>query len=163
MNKKGNIPDAAFVLIFLVVFAIFAFPFINAFREIQVGVDADDSIAPEAKANQSDLVDRLPNIIEGIYLTLLILGFAALFMLSIFLDTRPAFFIAAIIFTLVFTLIIPFLANVFDSVTNDQYSLIASTDLGVITFIMQNYVLVNVVMLIAVGVALYARSELLGR
>ncbi len=163
INKRGTVTDAVFIGIFLVVLAIVAYPLANAFMVINVDIQASDTISDKAKGISEDNITNLPAMFDGLYFVILILGYAAVFILSFQINTNPAFFIAAALLFTTTILVIPFLANVFDDFTGGTGATtfaLAGPQFTVIPFVMQHYLQITIVSWVTVAFALYARRQL---
>lgn len=159
MGKRGSIDDAMYISLFLVFFAIFAYPMFTAFSQLNTAVQGNAEIDSRALENQDDLTNRIPTIFEGIYLILFFFSYFGAFILSSFIDSKPAFFVIAVIIFGVMAFVIPLLANSWDAVTNGQFPL-AESQFVIIPYIMQNYLQLNMAMWALLLVGIYAKRSL---
>ena len=155
-SKRGSLEDAVLIGLFLAVIAIFAYPLVNSFSLINADIQANPDIADDAKGISSDFNTDLPNILEGIFLLLLVGGYLGTFILAFFIDTQPAFFVIAAIFMTSMVLVLPMVANAYDSVTNGQFSEV-TTQFTIIPFVMQNYLQITLVMWALIILGIYAK------
>jgi len=159
MNKKkgGSLEDIAFLVIFLAVLAIFAYPTAEAIILINEDIQAIDDLNNDSKAISQDITYRYPAIIEGIYLMLLVVGYVGTFVLASRIDTHMPMFIIAIIFFTAMILVVPILANAWDDVTNGMFTN-AESQFTIIPFVMQNYLKIMLGAWFLVGFSIYARG-----
>lgn len=161
VGKRGSVEDAVVLGIWLIIIAIMAFPIILVVNSVDDTVQANDELGFNSQSMSSDFRTRLPAIIEGIYLLLLIIGYFSAFILAFFIDSQPAFFVLAVIFFTAMVLIIPLGANVFDDMTNTPAFAEIRTQFTIIPFVMGHYLQITLVMWMLIGFGLYAKRVIL--
>lgn len=160
MNKKkgGSLEDIAFLVIFLAVLAIFAYPVTESLLSINDEIQQIDSLNNQSKNISQESVERFPAIIEGIYLMLLLVGYVGTFILANRIDTHMPFFIIAIIFFTAMILVVPILANAWDDTVGPGSGMFttAQSQFTIIPFIMQHYLKIMLGAWFLVGFSIYA-------
>jgi len=155
-GKLGSVDDAAFLALFLVVLAIIAYPLIEVALTFSDVINDDPAIASDVKTTGTSYLNRWPAIMDGIYVLLLLGGYLATFILAFYLDSQPAFFIAAAVFFTALSFVIPMLANSFETVTSGHFAL-AEANLTMIPLIMQYYLQITIIAWFMIAFALYAK------
>lgn len=158
-NKKGISIDFIYMIIMLVVFALFIIMGKVLFDSVNTEMQAGDLLTNESKENIQDINDRYVAIFDYGFLFILVGLFIFLLVSAYHLDTSPVYFILATIFFIIAFVIGGILNNVFyDFATSDAMAVTANS-FTIIPYVMNNLLSILAIIAISTMVIMYAGKQ----
>ena len=159
-DKKGNmILDGLLLVIGLVVFGIFLVYITQGLTDINTDIQADEDMSAEAKASLQAHTTNFPIIFNNIFLMFLILLWVAAIVSSIYIDSRPEFFIISILLLTIILWIGGEMSNAYFDVADDPDFAATSAKYTFLNWVFNHYITVILVIIISIGIALFAKSQ----
>jgi hypothetical protein len=156
-NKRGSIEDFVFIVVILIVLAIAVPIMLRVTGSLNTSIQDTDSVPDEFKTASASANTRMPTILDGIFIMLLVFTYVGTLILAFSIDTQPAFFFIATIMLIIMIFVIPFLANAYDDVSAAPVFASEVASLTIIPFVMANYMKIGIVMAFTIAMALYAK------
>ncbi len=160
MNKKANTAlEVTFILVILisliVMFPIIysqLSPFITSFAS-STGYSASDS------AGLLNFNDRLPRMLDNIFLMVLVLFWIGGALLAYFVDTHPVFFGFSVLLIIVVLYTALFLGNFVDDFMNTDAVSLARENMPIITFVSSHILEFMIAIAFTMLLALFGRTS----
>lgn len=158
-NKRGQlIMNSLFFFIILFVFAFLAIVGWKAWNSFYTEFNTTQHYAdmPEEATDfwSGEIHGQYPTVIDNAFLIVLIGLWVFLLMSSFHMDTHPAFFGLAIIMLVIVLIVVAIFGNMFDDITSDP-ELDFPNEFPIINFIMENFLVVAVFIVISIMIAMY--------
>lgn len=160
MNKKGNVAlEVTLVLVLLISFIV-AFPVIySQLSPVITSLTSDTSFSDEATSGLSNFNDRLPRMLDNIFLMILILFWVGGAMLAYFVDTHPMFFGFSLILIIVVLYASVFLGDFAEKFMNTDAVSLARENMPIITFVSSHILEFMMAIAFTMLLALFGRTN----
>lgn len=160
MKKKGNaVIDSALILAMIFSFVLTVIILkINVIDPVDTEIQADDDWGSQSKTISDRTASNFSNIWDTAIIFILVFLWAAAIVSSLFIDTKPAFFIFSLI-GIVFVMItaMSIEQSYEDTIADDDYSTIETT-YPKVHFMMENIVYVILVIAFSIAAVLYGKG-----
>lgn len=159
MNKKGVISDAILFTIMLFVVAIGLITVYVAYDEIDSALSAQDQIPQEEKDRFSEGADSFQSTWDFVFLTAFIGVVVGVLVISYMLATQPVFYFVFMFVVVVLGALAGYIANAFDTIILDPVLGASALGFPIMSFIMSNYLIFIVVMVMLMLIVFYAKPN----
>jgi hypothetical protein len=159
-NKKGNLAiDTLTVIIILLVFSttsIFAYMFYSDFN---ADMQSDPDISDNAKIASADINNKLPTLLDNLFVWIIILLWIGIIITTYLIDTNPAFFVIVVILLLLVLIVGMDISNFYAEFIADSDVSLYVTSFPMTTWMMNNLLYILIGMSFSAGVTLYAKQQ----
>lgn len=163
MNKRGAFgSDIGLVLAILLLFGVIVIVGYKIFSDYNDEWQAKDDVSTQSKEIVGTLQGRYVNLFDGIFLFIFAGLGIALLISSVTIGTRPEFFFATLILTVIFVGISAVLSNVYSDVSTNPELNTTSQEFNVIPYLLGNLPMVTLVFAFLVMIGLYVKVKLIG-
>lgn len=155
MNKKGNILDVFYIMLFLTVFGMVSIVSYKIMTDAQDKM-SDNLSSPEAgnaSAHALEAIGNLDKVFAMIAIGLLI----ATAIGAYFVDTHPVFFVASLLMMILFMLIVPVFSSTFQKFQDNPSVSTAAASFTITDYFMDKLPMFFVLMCTVVVIAMYAK------
>lgn len=159
MSKRGVISDAILFTIMLFVVSIGLLVVYVAYDEIDGALSANDQIPQADKDRFSDGATGFPSTWDFVFLTVFIGVIVGVLIISYLLATQPVFFFVFMFIVVVLGALSGYIANAFDSIILDPVLGASAANFPIMSFIMSNYLIFIVVMVMLMLIVFYAKPN----
>lgn len=156
MMKKGSIQDVFFMAVFAVLCSIVFVTGWMMMSKVNTELQASD-LSTQGKAIIQDSNDNYVNWLDNLFLVVFVMLWVVALILASQIDVHPVFFIFTIVIYAVLVLISAVLGNAFyDFANNAEISTYADA-FTIITFVMNNFVAMMVVVGFSIAGVMYGK------
>jgi len=159
-SKKGNaVLDGLTIVIVVIVFAIGGIYGYSVLDELNTDIQNDADIGSEAKSVSSNLSNNYVDLIDGLFMFMLIL-FTVFVLISVFLiDTHPIFFVVSLILLIFVFIVAGLLANAYDDIVTDSSISFYANQFTFIGFIMSHLLETIIGIVFLAMIVMYAKFK----
>jgi len=150
------------LLIFVVILVVVALVWILSKKvssDINTELSADPDFSAEAKQIVQDTDTRMGSTFDNLFLFVIVGLWAFLIISSLFIDSNPIFFIITVILLLAAFVVGGIMSEAFSDIANDDDLSSASSQYPKMTWVMEHFLLVIMIMGFTSAIALYAKSD----
>lgn len=159
MRKKGNVALEITIILVILVSLIVAFPIIySQVSPFITGLTDSTSFSSEATAGLQNFNDRMPRMLDNIFLIALILFWAGGLLLAFFVDTHPIFFVFSLLLVVVVLWCAVFLGDFVDKFMNTDVVSLARASMPITTFVSGHILEFMIAITFTMLIALYGRT-----
>lgn len=159
-SKRGNVfADSVTVLVILFAFGLGIMVIYPALFDINTAVQADNQLSNVTKTTVDDFTTRYPSIFDGAFVMIVGLLWVAAIVLSVTVDSNPAFLGIIIISLIVVLLLGNILAETYSDVVSTDGLTTLATTFPMTNFILNNLLGVILVIGASILIALYGKSS----
>lgn len=160
-NKKGNAMLEGFVIMILIIAAIFGFIIIGtALKPVYAGIAADTTLSNTTRT----IVEERETNSMTTFDNMIVMIFIALWLFALFsaskIDANPVYFIIAIILLAIFGLLVVLVGGSFADPLNSSGFADAVSEMPMSTFIVNNLLGLYIAIAISVAVMFFAKQRL---
>lgn len=157
--KRGVISDAMLFTILLFVVSIGLLVVYVAYDEINTALAANDLIPQDEKDRFAAAADDFPGTWDYVFLTVFIGVVVGILVISYLLATQPVFFFVFMFIVVVLGALSGFIANAFEDIILDPVLGASAGNFPIMSFIMSNYLIFIVVMVMLMLIVFYAKPN----
>lgn len=150
------------LLIFVVILVVVALVWILAKKvssDINTELSVDPDFSAEAKQIVQDTDTRMGSTFDNLFLFVIVGLWAFLIISSLFIDSNPIFFIITVILLLAAFVVGGIMSEAFSDISNDDDLSSATSQYPKMTWVMEHFLLVIMIMGFTSAIALYAKSD----
>lgn len=162
MSKRGVISDAIFFTIMLFVVSVGLLVVFMSYDALDQALSSNDQISNSTAERFSEGASEFPSTWDFVFLTAFIAVVVGILVISYLLATQPVFFFVFMFIVIVLGGLAGFIANSFDTIIVDleeASGLALSSGFPIMTFIMSNYLIFVVVMVMLMLIVFYAKPN----
>ena len=158
-SKRGWIDVTIIFIVVLFTLGIFSLVGYNMFSELNSELQSDPDIHQDAKDNAAASYSRYPSTMDSLFLTLFVLGFIAVVIITWLSFENPLFIF--ILFVLMISLLIvgAIMSNTWAELVTDEDIGSLSSGLPFTTHILNNFVMYVLGTMASMGAVLFMRSR----
>lgn len=158
LSKKANVVSDSVVWVLVIVafvmISLFTMYFTTTLNQELKDTNTFDA---EKQAKLDNVVDRMPSFIDGVTLFIVIALWLAVIVASIFIDSHPVFMVIVVFVLVAMSLVGMALSNIWDDISNEDELASTTSTLPITNFIISNLPIYIIVLVVTVGVVLYAK------
>lgn len=157
-SSKGNAGlDGVTWLILIVVFVFFGLIGLIVLTNVNDAIQIEPELSEDAKGKMQDLDNRLPTWVDGITLFLAIMLWLGVLIASIFINTRPVFFIVVFLVGAILMILAMSIGNLYEDLQSDADVVSVVNELPITNFIFSHLAEYSLILIFTIGVVLYAK------
>jgi len=159
VRKRGVISDAILFTIMLFVVSIGLLVVYVAYDEIDGALQDNSQIPQEEKDRFAEDAAKFPSTWDFVFLTAFIGVVVGVLVISYLLATQPVFFFVFMFVVVVLGALSGYIANAFDEIILDPVLGASALNFPIMSFIMSNYLIFIVVMVMLMLIVFYAKPN----
>lgn len=159
-NKKGNVPLEMYILLIFVFGLALSFPILYSHIEpIFTSFAGSTAFGTEATETIDKFNDRLPTMMDNMFLIGFILLWIGAITLALFIDTHPIFFLFSLILVGAMLFSAIFLGNFADNFINQETLSLAKANMPIIAFVSGHILEFMIAVAFTILVSLYGKNR----
>lgn len=162
-NKKGNtIVDTLLVMVVIFALSLVALVGYQFFGDINTDIQANSDLSNTSKQVSSDLYDRYPSAMDGIFVLAFVLLWGMVLVASFMIDSHPIFFIFTLILFIFVLFVGGILGNAYDEFIGMDDISGLETSFPMTNWILSNFLIVIVVIGLSIALVLFGKNKFMG-
>lgn len=159
LNKRGS-ADLIFLVITIFAFAIIILVGFKSALMINNAIQGSDFFDNSSKSMSSEMIaNRMPNILNYGFITVLVLLWISLLVITYVTDIHPAFLVVGLIIGMFIMFMIIQLANVYLDISASSALATEASQFTIITWVMQHIIPIGLIIIFSVLVVAYAKAR----
>jgi len=161
--KKGNaIMDTIMFFIVIFVLAMIGLISLKFYTEVNTELQSDADLSADAKKVSGNLHSNFPGILEGIFITAVVLLWILVLVASFLIDAHPVLWGVSMILLIFLVFVGAVLSNTYNDMTTDAEFSIISTELPMTNWLITRLPFVILVIGTSIIMVLFAKVKLIG-
>jgi hypothetical protein len=159
-NKKGNpVLEGITILIVITIFAIGGLYAYQMFDQLNTDLQADTSMADNAKAVSGGLFNTFPGWLDGAFLFIFVMFILFSVISAFFIDSHPIFFFISIILLVAVFVVTALVGNVYHDIASDTSISSYANNLPYMYWVMNHILELIIVVSFSVMIALFVKFK----